>query len=786
MLAVLPFHAGDSAMLLNLLVWMRQLNNGRKHTGLLVADEGVDVETALKVRQVALDVFATVEMTTNGTSVQGWPQGPNSLFLAAAKWVAEHGKNGSDENNGWLWMETDAVPLHGDWIDLIEDEYRKCGKWFMGHLYPSNTPGLPATMMSGIAVYPKDAWGYLHKAIEQNPTTAFDVMVSGLALNHWHHTVRIQHFWGEDGNPPTFVKHAIPAPRRNALTLQKLQGNAVLFHRNKDGTLIELLRERHGMKLTAPPPPAPSRGLMRMRRTASIGDVLAATCVARKLFELGFDVEFQANPATHCVLRRIPEIAVIAEPNGVTNVDLDGAYEGDPSRKQKHFAEMFIERANRHLGGEWIAKVSNYAPRMVMSETERAEVRKTFERYDKPWIVICPRSNSWANRTVPNRTWAQTEGKLPGTKFWLGMDPSPGVQMVDLNCRHFDKAIGYLGAADMLVTVDTGPMHVAAALGTPVVAIQQASSPELHLSDQVDFAMVSPPGLSCLNCQMNVCPIHATAPPCQDIGADAIADTVNARLRSLLTEDITVVISIHKPTAARLNRSLAAVLPQVQEVIVVSDGASMVPREAMRDAKIRYVRARGTDLGYGRKANCGARHANGKYLWFLNDDCYVNGDCAGKLMTVMNSDPRVAIVGHLLRWMDGTIQHGGTHRDPHGIGFGHQDLHQRVSRHDRPIEMENVTGASILVRRKAYFDVHGHDEDYFLYCEDNDLCMKLREAGWRVMFTPNAEALHEEHQSTSLRQGMNTIMQASCATFARKWKWYFELNRGNGGLGRFE
>jgi GT2 family glycosyltransferase len=100
------------------------------------------------------------------------------------------------------------------------------------------------------------------------------------------------------------------------------------------------------------------------------------------------------------------------------------------------------------------------------------------------------------------------------------------------------------------------------------------------------------------------------------------------------------------------------------------------------------------------------------------------------------------------------------------------------------METENVTGASILVRRKAFFEVDGFDERYFIYNEDDDICMKFRQAGWKVMYTPHATAIHEEGQSTRLIGDAIKHMQQSQRIFAEKWAWYFKKNP-QPGLGKF-
>jgi len=777
-----PFWANDAAKLIDLLLWIKQLGGCKGHSALLIADAGVDYKKALEVKQAALRSFDRCEIVTTEETCIGWPYGPNQLFLTALAHDLPQG-------GPWLWMETDCVPMHRDWLTIIEAELGNAPA--ICRFYPCDQPPFPPLMASGIAAFNKGPhMARIREATFNSQWQAFDVSINQIMLDVAKNTTRIQHLWGENKDaPPTFDDSVMPRPR-GFMTTNQIEGGVVLFHRNKDGSLIKKLRQQMNIALpvtraVAPATPALPRPKLIVRRSGALGDVLAASCVVTKLEAQGYEVEYQAHASTHCMLRRMPHIRQYSEPNGPCDINLDGAYESDPNRRVKHFAEMFIDSANRQLRSTKIPAPTNFAPRMEMADGDYDLAFGVMSKHPRPWTVIVPRSNNWPTRTVPDHIWQAAASKIVGTKFWLGNHGSAPWGIVDLNCRHFDHAIAYLGVADVVVGPDTGPIHVAAALGTPVVAIQQQHSTELSLSNQRDFEMISP-HLSCLNCCTAICPINSHTPPCQNISNDLIASTVNAKLHHCTTEDVSVVIVIHKPTAERLNRCLSHVLHQVQEVVICHDSASFVPRGVTDSPKIRFVKANGHDLGYGKKANVGARHTNGKYILMLNDDCFLAPNAVEKLLETIRIDESIGMVGHLLRYPNGEIQHAGMFRATDGVGFGHLDLKAREGRIKEPTEVEAVTGASILLRRKAYFDINGHDEDYWLYAEDTDACMAMRQNGWKIYYTPHAEAIHEEHASSSLRPEVHLAMQKSNQHFGNKWRFYWEVNRGNQGLGVFQ
>lgn len=233
MLTVFPFYDGDVKQMLNLLEWIHELGGCKQHDALLVADAGVDWKRCLEVKTLAAKSFKTVTMISNKTSVMGWIEGPKSLFLAGAKYAHAH-------RVPFLQMETDAVPLTLDWLDRIEAEYANAEHPYMGHLYKSMTPGFPETCLSGIAVYPYHVWAY-QSAIEQGLN--WDMTLSNFVPLITKHTKLIYHFWGSKGFPPTFRDRTLARPV-NAFHLDDIPKEAVLFHRNKDGTLQALLREK--------------------------------------------------------------------------------------------------------------------------------------------------------------------------------------------------------------------------------------------------------------------------------------------------------------------------------------------------------------------------------------------------------------------------------------------------------------------------------------------------------------------------------------------------------------
>lgn len=512
-----------------------------------------------------------------------------------------------------------------------------------------------------------------------------------------------------------------------------------------------------------------------IQRNAAIGDVIAASVVADKLAEMGYRVAFRTHPNIHCVLRRMPVIAHIAGPGNNVHVNLDGAYETDPDRRRKHFFAMFMDTARNQLRAFNVdlPQGFNCRPKMVVPENVRQAVASQFAQYPRPWIFLNPRSESYNVRQVPDGIWHEAAKRMNGTKFWIGMHPAPP-GIVDLHARHMDNVIEWLSVADLLISVDTGPLHVAAALNRPVLGLGQSSSPELHLSDQSDFVTLNAK-LDCLNCQENICRINQHVPPCQNFEPELIAQWANAKSADPNGPvKVSAVVPIYKPDVNVLNRCLAALVDQVAEIIVTQEGGIVRPAGMMTHEKIRYVQTWKRNIGFSGNANFGARHTTGNWILFTNDDAFLAPDAVSKMVEVVQPD--VGMVSNLLRYPDGSIYHAGKVRHAGVRGWAHIDYRRKDPTFQGPIELENCCGCVVLVRRKAFYEAGCYDEEMPVFAQDDAFALSIRQLGYRIMFTPHSTGIHMEHQSVSKLGDVSSLVRSGNAAFERAWGWYLTLN----------
>jgi GT2 family glycosyltransferase len=494
--------------------------------------------------------------------------------------------------------------------------------------------------------------------------------------------------------------------------------------------------------------------------------------LANRLKDAGIKALYQTYDPALCAVRRLQgiELVDIHYRHAGSIVNLDGIYENNPNRNKEHIHNMVVNAANAALGLSLTA--ANCRPRMLVTSQEKEAILPKFVQYPKPWVFVSPMANSWNHKQVPNSVWEVAAPLINGTKFWLGMQQAPP-GYVDLQARYLDNVIEWLSIADLFISVDTGPMHIGAALGIPLVAINQSTKVSLWLNDQNDFTEISP-SLDCLNCCKLACPRNSFSPPCRELDPQLVATTINTRLESVCGSDISAIVPTYQQEVKILNKCIEAILPQVQEVIVSCEGNGTFPAGAVQHPKIKYVKTGRCNIGYSGNANFGARHARGAFLWFLNDDAFLAPNCVEAVMHEMK--PGIGMIGHLLRYPDGRIYHAGKVRNRGDRGWGHIDYGQITPSIKNPCECEDTCGCSVLVRRKAFYDAGGFDEDLPIFANDSAFSLQLRRAGYKVWYTPHGTGIHLESTSIGKVGNKGDLLARDNSACERKWAKYFEHN----------
>ena len=217
------------------------------------------------------------------------------------------------------------------------------------------------------------------------------------------------------------------------------------------------------------------------------------------------------------------------------------------------------------------------------------------------------------------------------------------------------------------------------------------------------------------------------------------------------------VVVVHEPIA-ELERSIAALAPQVDELVVVSNLGLELP--VPTDAKlIRNDRP----VGFAANANRGIAETDAPFVIVSNPDTEASPGAVGTLHRFAGQHPRLGLAGPELRHADGSLNPSrrrfptvsGTivRRTPlrrllRGTQRGHYGLDEQPS---GPVEADWLLGAFLFLRREMLEELHGFDEGYRLYGEDIDLAYRAAKAGWERWYVPDAKVAHGHAAVTDRR-----------------------------------
>jgi O-antigen biosynthesis protein len=238
-------------------------------------------------------------------------------------------------------------------------------------------------------------------------------------------------------------------------------------------------------------------------------------------------------------------------------------------------------------------------------------------------------------------------------------------------------------------------------------------------------------------------------------------------------------VSIIVPTRDRpdlLAQCAAGVLhrtdyPEIELIIVDNDSieeeTQILLRGLSRDPRVRVLPFAG-EFNYSAINNGAVRQATGEVVVLLNNDTIVIGADWLREMISQVMRPKVGAVGAKLLYADDTVQHAGV-----ALGTGSFDdgpgvaghFGYRNTRHDPGYfgqnaltrELSACTGACLALRREVYQEVGGLDEEHLpVAYNDVDLCIRLRQSGYKIIWTPFAELYHLESASRGSDEAPNT------------------------------
>jgi GT2 family glycosyltransferase len=256
-------------------------------------------------------------------------------------------------------------------------------------------------------------------------------------------------------------------------------------------------------------------------------------------------------------------------------------------------------------------------------------------------------------------------------------------------------------------------------------------------------------------------------------------DLLRACLRAL---EASLERSRRRADPSRPGEAVSSLHPLAYDVFVVDNGSTDGSPAMVADEfpRVRLL-APGENRGFAAANNLAIREADARYLLVLNPDTEVLGDAPAALVRFMDEHPRVGAAGGRLLNPDLSFQHSCFRFPNLAMSFfdffplNHRLVNSRLNGryprawYARSFPIDHPLGACMIVRAEIPQRLGAFDEGYFMYAEEVDWCYRIKQAGWEIAYTPDAETIHYAGASTRQAAGpMLVQLHRSRDRFFRK------------------
>jgi GT2 family glycosyltransferase len=206
------------------------------------------------------------------------------------------------------------------------------------------------------------------------------------------------------------------------------------------------------------------------------------------------------------------------------------------------------------------------------------------------------------------------------------------------------------------------------------------------------------------------------------------------------------------------------------EVILVdnasTDGSEKKAKELFPQIKLIQM---GENKGYSAGCNAGVREAQGEFVLLLNPDVILLPKCLSRLLAFAKANPQAGAVAPKLLYPEGSLQ-PSIRGFPYPLSLlllplsylfpGHKlisSYRMTYFSYEETSEVDQPMSSCLLVRKSAYEELGGMDENFPLYFNDVDFLYRMKKKGWKVFFLPEAKAVHFLGGSTSLLPNLKRL-----------------------------
>ena len=194
------------------------------------------------------------------------------------------------------------------------------------------------------------------------------------------------------------------------------------------------------------------------------------------------------------------------------------------------------------------------------------------------------------------------------------------------------------------------------------------------------------------------------------------------------------------------------------EIIVVDNSSEEKDLDKLRQDRRFTLIEMHENLGFGRANNVGVKQSKGDHIFLLNPDTILVNDALSILYRHLMTSPHTGVCGGNIYNKDMQPAHS-YHVMPPSIlsemDFACGQLYRRIrygknaqfNHTGKEMDVAMITGADMMIRRTAWEEVEGFDPIFFMYCEDADLCLRIKSQGYHIVSVPDASIIHLEGKS---------------------------------------
>lgn len=196
------------------------------------------------------------------------------------------------------------------------------------------------------------------------------------------------------------------------------------------------------------------------------------------------------------------------------------------------------------------------------------------------------------------------------------------------------------------------------------------------------------------------------------------------------------------------------------EIIVIDNSSDK--SQVYKSVNSKIIVHQAENHGFGHGCNAGARLSKGKYLLFLNSDTLIHDNSLEKCVAYFKSKDKIGALGARVLLEDGTLDHGckrgfPTPRAAFYYYFGLDKRYPQSKKYgayrqtflseNKTNEVDSVSGAFLMIPKYLFDELNGFDETFFMYGEDLDLCYRIKEKGYKIIYYAEAVITHLKGQS---------------------------------------